>query len=67
MKYSLLVVILIKYVEDTSMQGGGGKEYMHTLDHSIFLHFSSVMLNFFTNHMFVQQHRISEWDNIKHY
>jgi hypothetical protein len=33
MKCSLLVVILIKYVEDTSMQEGGGKEYMHTLDH----------------------------------
>jgi hypothetical protein len=46
MKYSLLAVILIKNVEDTSRQEGGGKEYMHTLDHSIFLHFSSVMLNF---------------------
>lgn len=46
MKNLLLVVILIKYVEDRRMQEGGGKEYMHTLDHSILLRFSSVILNF---------------------
>ena len=58
--------MLIKYVEGKSSQGGGSQEYANTLAaHLIIVYLFSVWSFVLTNHMFVQQYRTMEWENVK--